>query len=154
MCHLHAYCRIFTSWSSCPGGLRPCATVQVRWSQCITGYPVSWASQMCTIRSPAKTGFHVSCSFFITGPPAVSGFTYIHTMASSGNRLPCVRRSLQWASHVVGLPSCTPCGLRHGPASMHFTVSSSPGLPLSRASPSTSNHASGADRRPCVRRSL
>ena len=88
---------------------------------------------MCTIRCLAKTGFHVSCSFSITGPPAVSGFPYIHAMASSQNRLPCVRRSLQWASHVVGLPSCTPCGLRHPPAFMHFTVSSSPGVPLSRA---------------------
>ena len=38
------------------------------------------------------TGFHVSYSVFITGPPAVSGFPYTHNKASGLDRLPCLCR--------------------------------------------------------------
>ena len=49
-------------------------------------------------------------------------------MPSGKDRLPCVCRSLQWASRIVGLPGCIQCGLRNAPASMYLTGYLSPGL--------------------------
>ena len=57
------------------------------------GIPLCRASQMYTIWPPAWTGFHVSYSVLITGPPALSGFPYTHNKASGIDRLPCACRS-------------------------------------------------------------
>ena len=100
----------------------------------LVGLPHCRASRLYTIWPPAWTGFHVSYRVFITGPPALSGFPYTQSKASGMDRLPCVCRSIQWASRIVGLPGYILYGLRHGPASMYLTVYLSPGLPLCRAS--------------------
>ena len=84
--------------------------------------PLCRASQMYKIWPPAWTGFHVSYSVFITGPPALSGFPFSHIQASGIDRLPLQFRSLQWASRIVGLPSCLHYGLPHGRASMDLTM--------------------------------
>ena len=86
------------------------------------GIPLCRASQMYTIWPPTWTGCHVSYSVYITGPSALPGIPYTHTKASGIDLLPCVCRSLQWASRSVGLPNCIQYGLRHGPASMYLTV--------------------------------
>ena len=100
----------------------------------VVGLPHCRASQLYTVWPLAWTGFHVSYSVFIIGPPALSGFPYTHNKTSCIHRFPCVCRSLQWASRIVGLPSRIQYGLRHGPASMYLTVYLSSGLPLCRAS--------------------
>ena len=94
-------------------------------------------SQLLKIWPPVWTGFHVSQSVCITGPPALPGFPSTRTEAFGIDRLLCLGRFLHWASHVTELPSCTECGLRHGPASIHPRVNVLPGLPLSPAFPST-----------------
>ena len=52
-----------------------------------SGLPRVRASFDCCTRPPAWTGFQVSVDS-TTGPPVVSGFPYIYTMASGVDRLP------------------------------------------------------------------
>ena len=76
----------------------------------VVGLPLCRASQLYTIWPPAWTGFHVSYSVFITGPPALSGFPYYtHNKASGIDRLPCVTRTIhnfaEWPPNASHTPS-------------------------------------------------
>ena len=56
---------------------------------------------------------------------------------------------LQWASRIVGLPSCNRYGLRHRPASVYLAVNSITGAPALPGFPCKEHRASGIDWLPC-----
>ena len=129
----------------------------------VVGLPRGRASQLYTTWFPVWTGFRVSSSAFITGPPALSsfpsercqasgmarlppcvnpcdglpawtGFPIVHAVASGVDRVPCILRCLHHlAARFVGLPLYIQGDFRHIPASMSVSMLL-PGLPSARAS--------------------
>ena len=85
----------------------------------------------------------------IAGPPALSGFPCTHPKASGTHQLPCVCRSWSWASRIVGLPTCIPSGLRHGPTSVYLHLYSIAGPPALSRFPGTHPKASDINFLPC-----
>ena len=79
-------------------------------------------SLMYTIWPPAWTGFHELYHVILIGPPAASGFPFTPQKDSGIRPIPCICRSIQWASCIVRLPDCILFGLRRGPASMSCTM--------------------------------
>ena len=129
----------------------------------VVGLPHGRASQLYTTWLPVWTGFRVSSSAFVTGPPALSsfpstrsqasgiarlppyvnpcngppaltGFPIVHAMASGVDRLPCILRCLHHlAARFVGLPLYIQGDFRHRTDSMCVSMLL-PGLPPARAS--------------------